>query len=267
MKLYKYLPFTWSDDLSKSELKLNLSRLKCIKDESVWFSKPETVNDPYDCRPIFKHIDSIDELRDILSQLTDKELGFVLKRYPRCRTRDDILYLHQAIYDSTQSDSAVRTVMNFGFHTLAYAIVNTKLRNIGILSLAKTYRNVLMWSHYAKNHQGLCLEIDMPKNTLSLRKVNYTKAQPQLSLHEAMNEQFGKLVELFYTKSTAWRHEREWRMVSRRGNVIRQIPGAQISRIIYGLNCTKSTKQKITDFIGNQIETYQIKQKKNYTLE
>jgi hypothetical protein len=265
MIFYKYLPLTWSDDLTKTEMTLQLSRLDCIKSDSFWFSKPATLNDPYDCRPSFKNIADIAELREILSQLTEEELNFILARYPRCRTREDILNLHQSIYDSTQSDAI--KVMNFVFQMFAYSIIKTKLKNIGVLSLSRTHRNIQMWAHYAQNHKGLCIEIEIPRTTKGLRRVVYTKIQPYLSLHEAMNEQYGKLVDLFYTKSNAWCHEREWRIVTIKGNDIRDIKDGHIKKIIYGLNTTDITKQKIKEAVGSHIETYQIRQKRNYALE
>ncbi|MCV2884796.1 DUF2971 domain-containing protein [Aestuariibacter sp. AA17] len=45
----------------------------------------------------------------------------------------------------------------FNSKTLGNNLRDTIERNIGILSLSKTNENLLMWSHYAQNHQGFVI--------------------------------------------------------------------------------------------------------------
>ena len=39
------------------------------------------------------------------------------------------------------------------------------LKNYGIVSLAGTLQNILMWSHYADGHNGVCIEFCYANNT------------------------------------------------------------------------------------------------------
>ena len=100
-----------------------------------------------------------------------------------------------------------------------------------------------------------------------LDRVIYTEEQPCLEVHEAMNQKYGKLLELFYTKSVHWKNEKEWRMVTHNGGMAKKVPGAQIIQIIYGINTSDVTKEKITQLIERRIPTINMVMKRNYLLE
>jgi hypothetical protein len=72
----------------------------------------------------------------------------------------------------------------------------------------------LMWSHYADNHRGICLEFSTENNDLfsNACKVSYRKEYPQWSLH-TMDE----YLEVFLTKSDDWKYEEEYRIIARAG--------------------------------------------------
>ena len=267
MLLYKYLPLTWSEQLTESEKNLNEQRCYCVKANHFWFSKPDLLNDPYDCRPFFKNIDDLNDIELLLEDLDTKELRAVLKSFPRCKTKRDIIDQCRMILNSNRTSSSVKVLTKFIPQVLVSSIVNAKIANIGILSITADSSSCLMWSHYANNHRGICLEIDFPESTHSLRKVRYTKEQPIVAIYEAMNENHGKFEDLFYTKSKHWEYEREWRMVARKGNLPSEIPGVEIKQIIYGINTSEQTKAKILEVTENSIPTRQMTMKRNYELE
>ena len=51
-----------------------------------------------------------------------------------------------------------------------------------------------------------------------------------------------------------------------RGRRGKKIPGALVSRIIYGINATEETKRKVAELIGQNIPTSQMTMKRNYAL-
>ncbi|PRE60240.1 hypothetical protein C6P96_16330 [Burkholderia multivorans] len=90
--------------------------------------------------------------------------------------------------------------------------------NVGILSLTEDPLQLLMWAHYAQDHAGVCVELDvsllMPKTGAVqpgqcsiLRPVRYQQEKiAGLPRHETM-------IEVLTTKSEHWSYEREWRLV------------------------------------------------------
>src|SRR5690606_17830387 len=80
-------------------------------------------------------------------------------------------------------------------------------------SLSKTNDNILMWSHYAKNHTGIVIEFDVLEDidffTTPLN-VSYQKSyQPLDYFYDRKNAVFRTLS----LKSHLWKYEEEVRVV------------------------------------------------------
>lgn len=267
MLLYKFLPLTWDEELPKWEKDLNKKRLKCIEKNHFWFAKPDTLNDPYDCKPFYRGIQNLQDIKKILDNLEEDEFDFILQKFPTSKSRNDVLSLFARILGSSKTQSSVKNLTKHILQKFALLVVRAKIKNIGVLSLTTNYSSSLMWAHYAKNHEGICIEINMPNNTKSLDNVNYVESQPVVAVHEAMNEKHGKFQEIFYTKSEVWKEEEEWRMVARQGDETKPIPNTSITKILFGINTSENTKSKILGYISDDISTHQMKLKKNYVLE
>ena len=86
---------------------------------------------------------------------------------------------------------------------------------VGILSLSETPDNLLMWSHYAENHTGFVLMFDSShdffKGETPLpgfakpEPVQYKSERPRTTVEEVT------MPELFLTKGSDWKYEKEWR--------------------------------------------------------
>lgn len=75
----------------------------------------------------------------------------------------------------------------------------------GLLCFSKTWKNPILWGHYADKHRGICLGFDMPRNPPT--KINYVKARFQKP--PVLNEIFMK--KLLFTKFIHWKYEQEYR--------------------------------------------------------
>lgn len=83
--------------------------------------------------------------------------------------------------------------------------VNAKYR---VFCLTEDPLSTLMWSHYARNHSGICIEFNAGVFPFSLAKpVQYSKFYPTYRLDMT------GAAELL-TKSDHWAYEREWRVVA-----------------------------------------------------
>lgn len=49
-----------------------------------------------------------------------------------------------------------------------------------VCSLSSTYKDILMWSHYAKGHRGLCIEIEASSDDNRIKEVRYCNKIPWL---------------------------------------------------------------------------------------
>jgi hypothetical protein len=267
MQLFKYVPLTWSNELTEEEKARFLKRCENIRDDEFWFAKPETLNDPYDCYPFFNYNYDLATVKKIFEEWNSDETELILKQFPNCKTKDDIYQLLERIMESEKTSSDTKKHPIWALQAMLIKLVRVKIANTGILCFTENPKDILMWAHYANNHRGICLDITIPEDTHSLKKLRYTVEQPYFAIHEAMNERHGKLMELFYTKSIHWQHEKEWRMVAREGNIAREIPGASIAHIIYGINTSEETKDKISEVIGSNIPSNELKMKRDYLLD
>lgn len=78
----------------------------------------------------------------------------------------------------------------------------------GYLSMSSTNSSILMWSHYANNHEGYIIGFD-PKHSFfqyGVSKVQYSNERPFLDPTQSKQD-----ASLFYTKSKDWKYEEEYR--------------------------------------------------------
>lgn len=107
-------------------------------------------------------------------------------------------------------------------------LVERQLNQFGILSLTKTPDSFDMWNLYANGHKGFLLELGGDFNihqcmcgkdsrVYGIRKVDYVQKY-EIKVDELINEnglipsaEFNE--QLFYTKTSRWAYEKEYRMV------------------------------------------------------
>ena len=86
----------------------------------------------------------------------------------------------------------------------------------GLLCFSRSWRNPVMWSHYAKDHTGVCFAFDVnPKIFVDVRYVSerlYPNLSPKTFFEHVSEEQ---MVDLFATKFIHWGYEEEVRLLVR----------------------------------------------------
>lgn len=91
---------------------------------------------------------------------------------------------------------------------------------VGILSLSALPNQVLMWSHYAEAHTGICLRFNRSSPWafpfIAAQKVIYSAERPVLNpITDTDPDNAQALVDkVILTKADFWAHEEEWRVMS-----------------------------------------------------
>lgn len=138
------------------------------------------------------------------------------------------------------------------------------VRLLGFVSLSETWRSPLMWAHYARNHTGVCLGIDVPKGRAL--KVNYEPERLRLvldatKLETALDTELVRT--LVTTKFSDWQYEREWRVVERleaapdADTGLHYLPFSldfELREIILGARCARKPGQVRKQVFGNTSE-------------
>lgn len=121
--------------------------------------------------------------------------------------------------------------------------------------------NILMWSHYADSHRGMCLEYRFSDefmnqtnddSVLRFRKVIY-KREPLSIKSKQMTTDIGLL-----RKCNAWKYENEVRLISfapdRKDDFIpiKLDDGAYVSRVFFGMNCPKRDIDTVRSILSDE---------------
>ncbi len=186
LQRYKYLPY-------------NEGSLNVLTKGTLKFTCPLEFNDPFDCYPAFdpSSIQNISKLRPDLLKAVGKAEGLSpakrLQRYGVYRAN-----IKKAVESGEYAKGLVK--------------------NLGVCCLSRNPTNILMWSHYAKNHTGFIVEFEIAMSAplpllhqIVPLPVAYQKRRPML----AWGDKNFDIESYFLTKSQDWEYEAEERILTK----------------------------------------------------
>lgn len=247
-KLYKYRPF-------------GVNTLRAITEAEVFYAKPATFNDPLDCDPTI----DMDIERVHLERLLYRML---LKRKSEEEARNDIGYLRylSSEYGDYKTDTEVESYLKRMLANDIKRELDSELGNEGVLSLSATWKSGLMWSHYADEHRGICIEYDTrDQEHPRLASVDYkgpravkTSDLYRWKVRDDADAKERVFKTYFYTKSGEWRYEREWRDVKEQSGVT-EVP-FRTTAILFGLRCDSTVIKSIVKLLSDHptIKIWQV---------
>lgn len=152
--------------------------------------------------------------------------------------------------------------------------------NNGIACFAESHEEILLWSHYADCHRGVCLGFDFSRLSKEFMdivfKVNYTEAYPQIHYSEflksGLQNSYNYIFKALATKYKVWQYEKEWRMIiPGYNNKKMAYPEQLLSRVYLGCNINSQDKETILSIIGCKSQKPEVFQcemaKKAFALE
>lgn len=143
------------------------------------------------------------------------------------------------------------------------------------------WQNTLMWSHYADNHKGICVEYSFSEKFLfqqcneelvCFNRICYEDAICDLTKDEDANG-----YRMLFTKSVDWKYENECRLLSYNPEIegdFYSIPldkDSTIKAVYFGLRCQEQTIETVKNILREEKDITFYKMKKNpkniYKLE
>lgn len=174
-----------------------------------------------------------------------------------------LLYMKQKPDDN---DIAIK--LDRGFSEIDKRINEAVNNMLYIVSLCVDNKNRLMWSHYADNHRGFCIEYDFSLVNLSddvalISPVIYSSMRPKIPWKAYIatensdkaridKEIFTSLLLALLTKDEVWSYEREWRIFIPASKQMINIEAPPISCIYLGALCSDENKEKMVS-IANRL--------------
>ena len=192
-----------------------------LTDHTLWFDHPINFNDPFDCWANIQEI----ERGAFEKFVTDNSLS---KYY---------------------ADICKKGIPSYTMDMLKQDI-DRALNEIGVCCFSKTKKSILMWSHYCKYHQGICLEFDIledPSFFTLARPVNYVDTMPIYDHFKEQNTLFEKLIQ---PKAKEWKYEEEVRVIKTAQEISQNSSQAfkfkpnALRKVIFGCKALESTITK-----------------------
>lgn len=207
-----------------------------LRSQKLWVARPDSFDDPFDFNTD-NWLEEIDpETIEILSKqgepwLKDIEFG-----------------------DPTNREQLIKN-MKSSFQSMK--------EKWGVICFTENCESTLMLSQYADCHRGLCMEFERTADSV-LGDYNVTKPVtysshcpliiPKNLYHESDLAAFTRqMTELAVVKAAEWSYQREWRMLSTRGNYLEDYPG-KLKSIIWGMRTTEPDKAKVKDSLKGSVE-------------
>jgi len=208
--LYKYVPLESVEPI--------------LKNSSLKFTNPLEFNDPFDCNMPSFDIGLVN-YKKLMAEECSKALGMDRKSKE----------FNQILASSASDFSNLREQI-LKDATAMLSDWETLISNYRILSLTTTPDNILMWSHYAKDHKGVVLGFKGNSSFGEAGKVNYDKGSLLLGRflenmsrgliqsvikndnsdslsNQAASKTASVLFKYFFLKKEEWSYENEYRVI------------------------------------------------------
>lgn len=235
--LYKYRP-------------INRHTLNMILSYEAHFSLPIDFNDPFDCNLVPEFVYTTEEQKKFFSNL-ESDGRISQKEYM------DLIKNPTKIIEQ-EWEKTIENIRN----------------NLKIFCLSEVNNDVMMYSHYADSHKGICVEFLVSDEPFfdSLNYIHYVEKFPVFHpFGPDMNLIRKELAELeVLTKSYYWCYEKEWRIIKSDPDTFNyRFSPQSLSSIIFGYQTPVADRLLIERIISKSLSPIQLKEatKKNKSFE
>jgi Protein of unknown function (DUF2971) len=198
-KLYRYQP------LRSPEMMDWLK--KSVLENQIYFSSPSSFNDPFDCKVPISVQGTVEQQRSYIEPIVREMLAgpqFIGSSADQIRTiKERLLGDPKRCLEGGQTISQERIIPL-----------------LGVYCVSERCDDILMWSHYADAHRGVCLILagsKMYSRRIAVEQVQYPldNRYPDVNFFTATEQE--KYEAVLLTKANHWAYEREWRILDATG--------------------------------------------------
>lgn len=196
--------------------------LDIFRNKQIWFSKPSDFNDPFDCRIYPDKISA----------------NYIADKAPESSFSRD--FTREMLKNNLSDEKALEFIR---------VAIDNVISEKGIKCFTPYPDNLLMWSHYADSHKGICIEFDVledPEFFIFPIKVKYEKEYPKIDFTNV-----AETVKIYSTKSIEWSYEEEIRVMKLKTG-LHDIKPSAIRSIIIGCKTPQSDIDKIIDILSSE---------------
>ncbi|CAM3479615.1 DUF2971 domain-containing protein [Arcobacter aquimarinus] len=188
---------------------------KIILNSELYFASHTSFNDPFDCNLEFEEDGDFNKHCETLNKTEKSLLGEkTIEDYKKDLKRNLII----------------------------------EKSKVGILSMSTNNKNILMWSHYADNHKGLCFGFknDFYKESgITMSKVIYSE-DDRYELIPYLGCEIEDIKRMFTLKSRYWEYEEEFRLLDLKNSYgLKRFNNKYLKEILFGCKADETNIKKI----------------------
>ncbi|MGA3674360.1 DUF2971 domain-containing protein [Lysinibacillus agricola] len=264
-----------------------------FKNNEIWFNAADQFNDPYDCA---LKINLNNFVKDTLKKYLDSSLQSILDKcdielsedkiseFKKLEFKDALKFVLELDESLKGQDEKVDSFVNTVYQSIEeqneeqlLRMNSTSQARMLISCFSEVNNSILMWSHYANNHSGFCVEYNFKKEnvesllTRTLQPVIYTDEILDMSEYFGVGREdklnYNNLISTYaaIVKSNEWAYEKEWRIsfpIGAEEGFSREIFPPEA--IYLGTRMQDDYKQELIQIAQQkQISVYQMKMKTN----
>jgi hypothetical protein len=187
--LYKYRA-TPSDEKAMRSIR------DILVNSKLWLSSPADFNDPFDMKAKIVVDSDVQERR---------------KRWEEHFKAQGLSYNERKELVARLARKPVEEIEG-----IAQLKIQERSETTGVCSFGGDPLSILMWSHYASNHQGICLQFDIvrdPKNLIFALPVDYSDEFPVINWTNFADFKRG-MSDTLLRKHPGWKYEGERRIIA-----------------------------------------------------
>ena len=185
------------------------SAIKSLSTSTLLLQQPEKFNDPFDC---LAQIDNWDQSSKFAPSAADTEF-----------VKETLLTLPQKF--QPKEFSLLHDLRNSYTHS--------------ITCFSSDSKNLLMWSHYANQHRGVCLEYEMTEMKDNIHPCFYTDSLEGIDWSKDVQQ--NALV-----KFRSWHYKTEWRDLKKTSRTKMRLIGSVLGQIYNAVHT--SNRFNVSDF-------------------
>lgn len=227
--LYKYRDFGKPEHLKSA-----------ILEHKFFFDSPNNFNDPFECLPSFTFDATEAEFIGYYKRI-------VARRFPSMPEHQQIVKaLEYRLTEERERQPGSPEYKQFHSDRFRESV----LPKLPMFCTSATNKNVLLWSHYAWNHTGICLQFDANSPDLvQAQCVMYRDTRPEVNfIVEPATEQVMENTVL--VKAKDWEYEQEWRVISfGRPAGIRIFKPETLTGVIFGHKTSRAHKKMVREWL------------------
>ena len=203
--------------------RLNEQTLRNLKNAQIYFNTPASFNDPFDCSVL-----------EASAVLDNKNVFEIFEHYINEKNI-------QLDFEINSIDDIPKKYINQIRNCITQAFKEQQykwLYKTGCTCFSEEKEHILLWSHYADGHKGICLEFDTSFDPFpKAMKVNYSYNFPLISpmrLLDESDEFDDETMKPLLTKYECWDYEREWRLFHHEPNKPYGYPVDALKAVYFG---------------------------------